>query len=168
MKITLLDLILKGIPESAIFMLGSYAFSKTKIIAKQYWSVALMFFVAVYIIRLLPINYGINTLLSVIVSAILGIVIIKITFFKAIKAALLTSLAVLIGEGVNLFLLQVAYGAQKTLEIIGDPIAKTINTIPSTIVFGMIIFTVYYFNVIHMKGTKDADIKQEDINNHMF
>jgi len=167
MKITLLDLIIKGIPESAIFMLGIYAFSKTKIIAKRYWSTVLIFFVAVYLIRLLPINYGINTLLSVIITAILGVAIIKITFFKAIKAALLTSLAVLIGEGVNFYLLQVVYGSQKTLEIIGDPISKTINTIPSTIVFGLIIFTVYYLNVIQVKGIKDADIKQEDINNHM-
>jgi len=167
MKITLLDLILKGIPESAIFMLGIYAFSKTKIIAKQYWSVVSILFVAIYFIRLLPINYGINTLLSVIVSAILGIAIIRITFLQAIKAALLTTVAVLIGEGVNFYLLQVAYGTQKTLEIIEDPIAKTINTIPSTIVFGLIIFTVYYFNVIRVKGIKDADIKQQDINNHM-
>ena len=160
MKITLLDLILKGIPESAIFMLGIFAFSKTKINARRYLSAASILFLATCIIRLLPINYGINTLLSVIISAILGIAIIKINFLQAIKASLLTIVAVLIGEGVNLFLLQVAYGSQKTLEIIGDPISKTINTIPSTIVFGLIIFTVYYFNVIHVKGIKDADIKQ--------
>jgi len=166
-KMSILDLIVKGIPESAIFVLGIYAFSKTKIIAKQYWFVVSILFVSIYFIRMLPINYGVNTLLSVILASILGIAIIKITFLQAIKASLLTIVAVLIGEGVNFYILQVAYGTQKTLEIMGDPIAKTINTIPSTIVFGLIIFTVYYVKVIHVKGNKDADIKQEDINNRM-
>jgi len=166
-KMSILDLIVKGIPEVAIFVLGIYAFSKTRINWKQYWTVVPIVFVATYIIRMLPINYGVSILLSVILTSILGIAIIKITFLQAIKASLLTIVAVLIGEGVNFYILQVAYGSQKTLEIMGDPIAKTINTIPSTIVFGLIIFTVYYVKVIHVKGNKDADIKQEDINNRM-
>ncbi|KNZ41764.1 hypothetical protein [Acetobacterium bakii] len=168
MQLTLLELVLKGIPEAAIFTWGLYAFSRTKIKWKKYWSVMPIIFIATYIIRLLPINYGVNTLITLILTTFLGISFIKISLFQSIKASLLSTVVVLIGEGVNLFLLQAAYGSEKTLEIIGDPIAKTINTIPSTFVFGIIIFIVYYFNVIRVKGINNVNLEQEDISSDLL
>jgi len=156
MKITLLELILKGIPEAAIFTLGLYAFSKNKMQTKQYWAVVIMTFVSVFLLRMLPINHSVNIMINYIFITVLAFAVMKMTLLKSIISCLLTIGAVLVGEAANFFLLQSTIGSQKILEIMGgDPITKVIYTIPSTVVFGAIIFTAYYFNVLKIPKKKE-------------
>lgn len=166
MKLTLLELIIKGIPEAIIFTLGMYAFSKTKI-RKETWkkfgAFALLMFVWTYLVRLLPINYGVNMMLVLIFTIFLGAMFLKIPLFQCVKASLLNAVAIVLGEGINFLLLQVVYGTQRTQEIIGDPFLKAINTIPSTIVFCIIIVIVYYFNVLRVREKENADSDEENI-----
>lgn len=167
MQLTLLELIIKGIPEAAIFTLGIYAFSKTKLNLKKYLPAALLIFILTALIRLLPINYGVNMMIVLMCAIFISVSFLKIPLFQAVKAILINAVVVVFGEGLNFLLLQVLYGSEKTLEIIGNPVLKTINTIPSTIFFGIVICTVYYFNVIRVKENENADIDKEDIDNHM-
>ncbi|MGV8905459.1 MAG: hypothetical protein ACOH15_02535 [Acetobacterium sp.] len=167
MKLTLLELIIKGIPEAGIFTLGIYAFSKTKVNLKKYLPAALLIFILTAFIRLLPINYGVNMMIILMCAIFISVNLLKIQLFPTVKAILINAVAVVLGEGLNFLLLQVTYGSQRTLEIIGNPVLKTINTIPSTIIFGIIVVTVYYFNVIRAKENKNADIDKEYINSHM-
>ncbi|KNZ41768.1 hypothetical protein [Acetobacterium bakii] len=162
MKVSILEIILKGIPENLIFTLGLFAFTKTRIKSKPYWIAAIMIFVAVYILRLMPINYSVNIMINVIFCTVLGINVLKISLLQSVKANLLTFSAILVGEATNYFLLQSICGSQKMLEIMGDPMTKVIYTIPSTIVFGAIIFTAYYFNVIKVSKKKEIlNLKKE-------
>lgn len=166
MKLTLLELIIKGIPEAIIFTLGMYAFSKTKI-RKETWKkfvlFALLMFTWTYIVRLLPINYGVNMMLVLIFTIFLGAMFLKIPLFQCVKASLLNAVAIVLGEGLNFLLLQGVYGTQRTQEIIGDPFLKAINTIPSTFVFGVIVLIAYYFNVLRKWEKKNVDSDEENI-----
>lgn len=167
MKLNLLELILKGIPEAAIFALGIYAFSKTKVNWKNYLFVTLMIFILTYIVRLLPINYGVNMMIVLMFSIFIGIIFLKIPLFQMIKASLANAIAIIVGEGLNSLLLQVVYGSTQTQEIIKDPTLMAIYFIPSTIIFGTIVLIAYYFNVMRVKGNKNVDTDKQDINNHM-
>lgn len=161
MKLTLLELMIKGIPEATLFTLGMYAFTGTKIV-KASWPklrvFALVMFLWTYFVRLLPINYGVNILLVLILTIFLGVMFLKIPLIQCMKASLLNAIAIVVGEGLNFLLLQVVYGAQKTQEIIGNPFLKAINTIPSTIIFGSIVIFVYYFNSARAKEQDHVDI----------
>ncbi len=161
MKLTLLELLIKGIPEAIFFALGMYAFSGTKIV-KERWPglriFTLIMFSWTYFVRLLPINYGVNILLVLIITIFLGVKFLKIPLIQCIKASLLNAIAIVVGEGLNFLLLQVVYGTQKTQEIIGNPFLKAINTIPSTIIFGSIVIFIYYFNIVRVKERDHVDI----------
>lgn len=161
MKLTLLELIIKGIPEAILFTLGMYAFTGTKIV-KDSWPklcvFTLVMFLWTYFVRLLPINYGVNILMVLMLTIFLGVMFLKIPLIQCMKASLLNAIAIVVGEGLNFWLLQVVYGTQKTQEIIGNPFLKAINTIPSTIIFGSIVISIYCFNIVRAKEKDRVDI----------
>lgn len=170
MKLTILELIIKGIPEAVLFTFGMYAFSGIKItkeVWKKFMSFMTLMFLWTYIVRLLPINYGVNLMLVLVFAIFFGVMILKIPLSKCVKAALISAAGIVIGEGVNMLMLQGIYGAEKTQEIIGDPILKVVNTIPSSIVFGAIITVAYYFNVLRIKEIEHAGVDKENFSDDL-
>ncbi len=89
--------------------------------------------IMIFIIRSLPISYGIHTILSIMVIILLSYIINGIDIMKAVKSTIITIIFQLICEGTNIFIIQ--YILEEDMNhIFSNPNLKTIYGIPSLII----------------------------------
>lgn len=97
----------------------------------------------IYLIRMLPIHYGVHTILSLIACIILVVSINKIDILKSIQAVIVAMILGFISEAINVLIIQVVLKADMKV-IFENPVQKILYGIPSLIVWGSCI-GVYYF-----------------------
>lgn len=149
LKISTLEFFVRLIPEVVLFMLSAYAFSKTRINKKKYIYSSVLFGVAVFCIRFLPINYGVHTIISIIVLIIIATVVCNIDIIESIKASIITAITLFLCEGVNIVILNVIF-KDNLKSILEDPRLKTICSIPSLICFALVV--LIYYNYLRKRG----------------
>lgn len=142
LRISWFEFIVRGIPEEFLFVLAVYAFSKTGINLKKYLLSGTLFWVLAYLIRLLPIQYGIHTILSLIALIIIVNFINKIDIIKSIRAGLIAVILQFVFEGINVLFIE--FILKKDLNsTINNPILMTLYGLPSIILFGIFVITYY-------------------------
>ncbi|HEY5560827.1 MAG TPA: hypothetical protein VIK72_03565 [Clostridiaceae bacterium] len=142
-KLTLLEMLLRGIPEAFIFIWATYILSKTKFNSKRWFISGLTLGIAGYFIRLLPISLGINSILSIILMIVLSILISKMTFKTAVSVCMAVMVIEFISEFLNMILIQ--YVLKLDIKYIMNNLElKLIWTLPSLIFTCLIIISIYY------------------------
>ncbi|MBU3181065.1 hypothetical protein [Clostridium psychrophilum] len=154
LKLTLLVIFLRGLPEEFLIIFAVYAFSKTVINIKRYVISSLIFVIAVYLIRLLPIQYGVHIILNIIVIIVLTVNINKINIIKAIQASIMALTVEFICEGINMFIIQHIFKVN-IVKLLSKPLLKVLYGIPSLLIFATIVFT-YYFYLSRRKKLKEV------------
>lgn len=141
-----LELIARGVPESFLFVYSVYMLSNSKFNKKLYFLTSTILVVVTFFIRRLPISYGIHTILNIILLVILTTYINKIYILESIKAGIITTIIMLICEGINMVFIQCIEG-KNIFQIFLNPIAKILYGLPSLIIFLVVIliirFTLY-------------------------
>jgi len=163
LKLTLLDCFARGLPEAFLFILAAYAFSKNALNLRRYLLSSVLLVVMGYCIRLLPIQYGLNTILSTIGLIILIIKINKIDIIKAITSSIAIVILELICEAINVLIIQYVFKADMNF-VFNDPTLKILYGIPSLLIFGCII-AIYYFILLKRKELKsftDGEVMQQN------
>lgn len=150
LKLQPIEFLLRTIPEGFLFIFAIYVFSKLNIDKRKYIISSILFSISVYIIRLLPINYGVHMILSVLVLLFISIVYNNIDAIKSIKGIIFLYIIQLISEAINILLLNLM--ALNLDELFKNPIKKSILGLPSLIITFIIIITVYLIN----KKNKEA------------
>ncbi|MBU3112994.1 hypothetical protein [Clostridium lacusfryxellense] len=145
LKLTLLEFFLRGLPEGFLFMFAVYAFSKTPINLKKYIISSVFFVPTVYLIRLLPIQYGVHTILGIIAINVVSINFSKISIIKSIQASLMAVILQYICEGINVLIIQYIFKAD-IMYLLSDPSLKVLYGIPSLLIFAAIVCTYYFYN----------------------
>lgn len=142
LKLPVLEFFTRGLPEGFLLVFAIHCFSKTNIEIKKYLISAILMAIAGYSVRLMPINYGVHTILNIIIVSILTIFINKLKIMKAVKAIIITVILESICEGINLFIIYyiLRIDINNTFK---NPILKTMYGIPSLIILGIIVL-VYY------------------------
>lgn len=136
-----IEFLLRVLPESFLFVLAVYIFSKTKIDKKKYFTTGLIFSVVVFIIRMLPINYGVHMILSVLFLLFIIVKYNNIDVVNSIRSIILTYLIQLISEAVNVLFLNMSNIDLDTAFL--NPITKNLLGIPSIIITFLIIMISY-------------------------
>lgn len=154
LKLTAFEFFVRLIPEVLILIFASYTFSKTKIDGKKYIISVVLLGICVFTIRMLPINYGVHTILNIIALTIIVSNINRIDTIESIKSSIVTTILLFICEGINVIGLNMTV-ADKLDNIVTNPILKTIYTLPSLIGL-LIIVTVYYNNLKEAKKLKNV------------
>ncbi|WP_298842495.1 hypothetical protein [Clostridium sp.] len=154
MKLTLLEVFLRSLPEEFLIIFAVYAFSKTAINVKKYIISSTLFLMAVYLIRLLPIQYGVHTILNVIVIIILTVNINKISIIKSIQASIMTMILEFVCEGINMFMIQYVFKV-KIAKLLNNPLLKILYGFPSLLILAVIVFT-YYSYLARRKKLKEV------------
>lgn len=143
LRLTWFEFIVRGIPEQFLFVLAIYAFSKIRINLKKYLLSGVLASIMLYLVRLLPIQYGVHSLLSLVILIIIVSYINKIDIIKSIRSGIITFILCFICEGINLSFIQ--FILKKDLNnMLNNHIAKTLTGLPSLIVFGIIVIVYYY------------------------
>lgn len=144
LKLTMFEFVIRSIPEVFVFMFAAYAFSKTRIDKKIYILSSLLLAVAVFVIRALPINYGVHTILNISFMTIISNSINKIEIISSVKAAIIMAIILFASEGINVFILKLLLGDRLTI-ILSNPILKTIYGLPSLVILASIVIGYYIF-----------------------
>lgn len=154
LHLSFLELIFRAIPESFALIFGMYIFSNVRIKLLNYIILSLVFALATYLVRFLPITYGINTIISIFILIGLSIYVSNNNLLKAVRGGILSIVLLFICEGINIFILQNIYGDRLT-DIFKNPTTKIICGIPSLIIFVIILIAVKI--IINKRKAKEND-----------
>ena len=105
LKLTVVEFLLRSVPEALLFVWASYLLSKTKIEFIRYFSSSIIFAIMVYLIRLLPIDFGIHVILNIFVFLILNIKVNRLKVIKAIPISIGMFIIEAVCESLNMMLL---------------------------------------------------------------
>lgn len=153
LKVSLLEFVIRGIPEGLILFLAIYAFTKNKIQLNRYLISSIVLSICVYFIKMLPIQKGADSILNLIVLIVLSVYINNLPVITAIKTSIFIMLLEFICEGINIFIIQSIF--KKDLNTIFENASLTIiYTMPSLIIFGCIV-VMYYIRLYKRKELKD-------------
>ena len=154
LKITLLEFFFRGLPEGFLIIFAAYVFSNTAINIKRYIISSLLVLIAITSIRLLPIQYGVHTILNIIVIIVLTVNINKINIIKSIKASIMAMILEFICEGINMFIIQHVFKVD-ILHVLSEPSLKTLYGIPSLLIFAAIV-SIYSFYLDRRKKLSEV------------
>lgn len=142
LRITLLEGLIRGVPEAFIMVLAMYAFSNKKLDEKKYLISSLTIAIIMYLVRILPISYGVHTILNVFVLIFLTFNVNKIDLIVSIKSSILVLLTLFICESTNIWLVHSVLNCDLDV-LFNNPMKKIISGIPSTIMFATIVTSCY-------------------------
>ena len=154
LKLPLLELFLRGIPEGFLIIFSVYAFSKTIVNKKRYLISSIIFLVAVYLIRLLPIQFAVHTILGLIMTIVLTVNINKIPIIKSIQACIVATIVESICEGLNILVIQYVFRLDINY-VFNEPTLKIVFGIPSLLIFACIAI-FYYISKFKRKELRDV------------
>ena len=144
LKLQPIEFVLRVIPESFLVIFAIYIFSKTEINKKKYLATSIAFSIIIYITRMLPINYGVHMILSVLFLLFIVVSYNKIDAINGIRSIIFTYLVQLVSEAINVFILNII---DLNLEVLfKNPIYKAVLGIPSLIITAGIISIFYIIN----------------------
>lgn len=140
-----IEFFLRAIPEGFLFIFAIYVFSKQKIDKKKYVISSLICSITIFSVRMLPINYGVHTILALLFVLFLTITYSKIDVINAIRSTIIIYLIQFLAEGINMLIIQLIPNLDIN-NLFKDPIIKTILGLPSLIIVALLIFIFYKKN----------------------
>jgi len=143
LKISMFEFLLRGLPEAFLFVFAAFALSKTKLEPKKYIMASTTLAAVACIVRFLPIQYGVNTILNLFVIIVLMNVVNKIDMIAAIRTGIVIIIIEFICEALNVLLIQVILKIDMNY-VFSNAELKVLYGLPSLAIFGIIIFTYYY------------------------
>jgi hypothetical protein len=145
LKLQPIEFFLRAVPEGFLFIFAVYIFSKTNIIKKKYIVSSVLFAVIMFIVRLLPINYGVHTILGLMFLVILTSTYNKVDVIKSMRSALILVLIQFLTEGINILILNLIPNIN-IYTLVEDPIIKAIVGLPSLIMATLVVYIFYAVN----------------------
>lgn len=158
-RLSFIELLIRGVPEALLDILAMYILTRTKFEKKKFVYLSLLFSVITYLVRLLPINFGVNSMISIMVLMFIFVLFYRVEFPIAIKSAITVMIFLFISEGINMFLLIAMYGSDKAQELLIAPLSKAVYGLPSTFILALFIVISYFVLKKFDKNKKVADGK---------
>lgn len=145
---SLIELLIKGIPESFLFVLAVNVFTRTKFDLKKYLVLGSIFTLITYLTRWLPINLGTHTMLSLLALIFLYLIAYKVDLqyiIKSIISVIAIAIIIVVSELIDLLLLSEIYGKIKAEELLNSssPLIKSVSALPSILIFGIVVLVIY-------------------------
>ncbi|APQ77516.1 hypothetical protein CF060_14180 [Clostridium botulinum] len=141
-------------PEAFLFIFIIQAFSNNKINKNKYVLSSILFSVIIYSIRLLPIHYGVHTVLNIIAIILICTFINQVAPIKAITYSLILVSFLALSEALNLYFVYKIFGENIT-NILKDPLKKCIYLMPSIIVLVIIVLFIFKIKDRRVKDVFD-------------
>lgn len=138
----LTELIIRIIPENLVFIGASFILTKTKIDKKNFVLSSFLLCIFVHITRLLPVDFGITSLLILFFLVFLNVKINKIKPIESIKASVLIFITMFLSEFISIIFMQVVLKLNMN-EIFKNTVTRAIAGIPSLFIFAIFIFIIH-------------------------
>lgn len=132
-RLTCVDFFFRLIPESLILMWGIHIFSRKTINMFRYILLSLILAISCFIIRCLPIYYGVHTDICIMLTIIIVMFIIDIPLIKSMQGAFLLYFMLSLSETISMLLLS-NLNTNTDISVL-QPITRCLYGIPSLIIF---------------------------------
>lgn len=142
-RIILLEYILGYILQGFAYCLGIYAFSIKKI-DKKYITASTALVIISYIMRLLPVSFGLHTILILVCLFFLAIFYLKIPAFSVIKSIVAITVLLLMTELISVLCITGIVGQAQFDNMMNDVLGRAILAVPSTLIFTAIVVCAYF------------------------
>jgi hypothetical protein len=143
LRLSLFEIFVRTIPEGVLFIFANYILSNTKIEKKKLLISGILLGISTYLVRLLPINFGVHIIINLMIHIFLLVQINGIDVFKAVATSLIAVIILLLCEWLNFLILD--KGLRISAEIYSkDALAKELYFLPSLLLFFLIIMGVFY------------------------
>ena len=146
-KIMIFEFLLGFGLQGFAIVLGIYAFTKQKLIVKDYILSSFLVISISYLVRLLPISFGIHTLLNMLFLFLVCIILLKMPAYSTIRASLIVTMLLLICEMIDVAVMIVIFGKEKFESLMLIPLAKALIGFPASILFVIITSFAYYISI---------------------
>lgn len=160
LKLSAIEIVLRLIPESLILILAAYAFSGKSINKINFFVSTILISIATYLVRMLPIHFGVHTIILLIIYVSITVNVNKINIIKAISAGLTSATILFICEWINVFVIINLFKID-TQNAFKDSLLKVIYGIPSLLLFATIIFAIWRRNWYLRKA--DTNVSNREI-----
>lgn len=129
--------------QSFAIIFGIYVFNKQKIIFKNYILASVLATFLSYLVRLLPISFGVHTILDIIFLFLIGIIVLKMPAYPTIRSVLLVIVLLIICEMLNYVIMINLLGKEKFNSIMLNPLEKVILGFLASILLILLISLAY-------------------------
>lgn len=151
LKISFLELFLRVVPESFLIVFLIYIMSEQEFSRSKYIVSSCLFSISIYLIRFLPIHFGIHFILNTMVVILICILINRISIQKSIGCGLIAMTTLALCELGNLFFLK--NFLKINIEVSMNSSFKRVEYfIPSLILFLFIVLLIYKFINKSLRG----------------
>lgn len=155
-EIILFEYILGYILQGFAFSLGIFAFSARKLEISKSIIAGVVITLFFYITRLLPIGFGIHTMINLLCMSVLAIFFLKIPAFAAIRSIIILLILVIMTELISVLLMTGILGQAVISNMMNDSLDKAIIALPSSILFAVFCVIAY---IVSMKIKKKKSEK---------
>ncbi len=139
MKIPFLALILQGIPEQIAIVTLAFVIAKIPLEGKKIIPIGLVIAFSSYFLRLLPITFGIHTIIIMVLLFILLFKVGKSNINTSLIASLISFLTIIIVETICLSLLMPAFGVTSEILFTNTTI-RILISLPQVLVLFVLAF----------------------------
>lgn len=129
--------------QDCFIIVGIFGLSKQKLTKDTFLVLNAILIPTSIIVRVLPINLGIHTLINVAIILYLIYHFCNFNLFYLIRSTLMTTLLLLMFELLFIFALISMFGDATTNIILNDPLQKAISYIPCNLLFGSVMILIY-------------------------
>jgi hypothetical protein len=126
-------------------VLGIYAFNRQRVIIKSYVIASVMVIIISYFVRLLPISFGVHTILNMLIMFLICIFYLKTPAYNTIKSALLVTVLLLVCEMADVAVMMAILGQKEFERLMLNSLYKALVGLPGTILFVIIVVLAYVF-----------------------
>lgn len=140
LKLPIIEFILRLLPEAFLLMLAMQIFSGIQTSRKKYVASSVFLAVVVFLIRMLPINFGVHTFILLAVYIALARYYLEIGIQRSILSALIAIILLSACDLANVFLLINVGGLSMETILEEGSITRILFGLPSLVLFGSILF----------------------------
>lgn len=143
-KLTVLEFLLRNIPESLIYMLFSYLFANKDIDKKRYFVSSLLFTITKFWVKHLPIDCIFYIITTVALYIPICALINKLYVYKVVHSIVFIRLVQFIFEWVNIVVLVNIFKFDIQI-IFKNPLMMSLYLIPSLILLGLMVLLFHIY-----------------------
>lgn len=146
--------------QSFLMVLGIYTFNKQKVILKEYLITTLLVIIVTYIMKLLPITVGVQTIMNMIFMYLVCVIYLKMHPYKTIRSTSFCVVLILLSEMVVTAITVMIFGQDRFETIINDSFQRHYIGTLANIIFALIIISLYF--ILNRKGDQLGSISTQD------
>lgn len=144
LKLFFLQFICVYFVQSIIFVASLYVFTDRRVERKRFIPASVILMLGTVLIRALPIHFGVHTLISLLLSILIGTKVLKLPVYSAVTATLTAAVVLLIVESANVFFLNAVLGEEGFEALMSDRYLKNLFGLPANLLFLLVVAAIYF------------------------